>query len=95
MAWIKAQKRLAQVYIFATCALNDCGIRPDGAEIKPWIREQLSFIDPQPTQVEVDTVLGSMWAEGVQFHGVTPDAAAKFEAHKLFGGAGHKLGQKK
>src|SRR5580693_3176476 len=92
MAWISSQKRLTQVYVYTAAALNDCGIRPEGAVIKPWIREEIASIDPPPTQVEVDTGLGAMWAEGIRFHGVTPDAAAKFEEHPLFGKAGHKLG---
>jgi hypothetical protein len=92
MAWLSTQKRLTQVYCFVVAALNDCGIRPDGAVIKPWIREEIASIDPQPTQVEVNVALMAMWAEGVKFHGVTDDAAAKFEEHALFGKAGHKLG---
>lgn len=92
MSWIATQKRLTKIYIFTTSALNDCGILPDGAQIRPWIKEEIGDIDPPPAQEEVDTVLASMWAEGVKFHGVTPEAAAKFDAHPLFGGAGHRLG---
>jgi hypothetical protein len=95
MAWILGQKRLTQVYIFTTTALNDCGINPDGASIKPWIREELAKIDPPVTPVEVDVVLGGMWAEGVKFHGTTPEALAKFNDHELFGKRGHKMGSPK
>lgn len=92
MSWIATQKRLTKIYVFTTSALNDCGILPDGAEVKPWIREEIGDIDPPPAQAEVDTVLASMWAEGVKFHGVTPEAAAKFADHPLFGKQGHQLG---
>ena len=92
MAWIDAQKRLTKIYIFTTAALNDCGIFPDGAEIKPWIREEIGDIEPAPAQEEVDTVLASMWADGVKFHGMTAEAASKFNEHPLFGKAGHSLG---
>ncbi len=92
MSWIATQKRLTKIYIFTTSALNDCGIRPDGAEIKPWIREEIGDIEPPPAQAEVDTVLASMWAEGVKFHGSTPEAMQLFDEHPLFGKAGHKLG---
>lgn len=92
MSWISGQKRLTKIYVFTASALNDCGILPDGAHIKPWVKEEIGDIDPPPAQEEVDTVLASMWAEGVKFHGVTSDAAAKFDSHPLFGKAGHKLG---
>jgi hypothetical protein len=92
MSWITSQKRLTKLYIFTTAALNDCGILPDGAEIKPWIKAELGDIEPPPAQEEVDTVLASMWSEGVKFHGMTPEAVTLFDAHPLFGKAGHKLG---
>jgi len=92
MSWITTQKRLTKLYVFTTSALNDCGIFPDGAEIKPWIKEELGDIEPPPAQAEVDTVLASMWAEGVKFHGMTLEAVKLFDEHPLFGGAGHRLG---
>ncbi len=92
MSWIQSQKRLTKIYIFTTAALNTCGILPDGAEIKPWLKEEIGDIDPPPAQEEVDTVLASMWSEGVKFHGVTPEAAKLFDEHPLFGKAGHHLG---
>jgi hypothetical protein len=95
VAWIKTQKRLAQCYIATAAALNDCGILPDGAEIKQWIRDELAQVDPPVTPVEVDTVLMGMWAEGVKFHGTTPEALAKFAEHELFGKRGHKMGAPK
>jgi hypothetical protein len=95
MAWINTQKRLAQCYVYTAAALNDCGILPDGSEIKPWIREQLADLDPQPSPEEVDTVLAGMWSEGVKFHGTTPDALLKFDQHPLFGLRGHRMGAPK
>lgn len=92
MSWITAQKRLDQVYIFTTAKLNDCGIRPDGAVIKPWVREELDKIDPQPTKFEVEMVLVAMVSERVKFHG-TAESAVKFAAEPLF--AGSHLGKLK
>lgn len=86
MSWIQAQKRLDQVYVYTTAKLNDCGIRPDGAVIKPWIREELDKIEPPPTKFEVEMVLVGMVSERVKFHG-TPDSAAKFAAEPLFAGS--------
>ena len=91
MAWLTAQKRLTQCYVAACAALNDCGIRPDNAEIKPWIREELSQVTPPITPVEIDTVLYGMHMEGVKFHNTTPENILKFDQHELFGKRGHKL----
>ena len=93
MSWIKSQTRLAQCYIAATAAMNRHGILPDGAEIRQWILEELNDIEPPPTKLEFDMVVGMMWQEGVKFHGVTPEARASFEADPMF--AGHKLGELK
>lgn len=90
MAWINAQKRLDQVYVFTTAKLNDCGIRPDGAVIKPWIREELDRIEPPPTKFEVEMVLVGMVSEGVKFHG-EPDSGERFQAEPIF--AGSRLGK--
>lgn len=94
MSWITSQKRLTKCYIYVTAALNETGILPDGAEIKPWVKAEIGDIEPPVSQAEVDTVLASMLFEGVKFHGVTPEAAAKFDAHPLFGKAGHRLGKR-
>lgn len=92
MAWIKSQTRLTQCYVYATAVMNTCGIRPDGAEIKQWIIEELNEIEPAPTKLEIDMVLGLMWKEGVKFHG-DHEAQKRFAEHPLF--AGHKLGELK
>jgi hypothetical protein len=95
MAWIQSQKRLTQCYIATAAALNDCGIRPDGAEIKPWIRDELTQVSPPVTEVEADLILGMMWTEGVKFENTNPNASTeKFDAHPWFGARGHKLGVK-
>lgn len=86
MSWISAQKRLAQIYVYTTAKLNDCGIQPDGAVIKPWIREELDKIDPVPTKFEVEMILVGMVSEGVRFHG-TADSATRFAAEPLFSGS--------
>jgi hypothetical protein len=91
MSWLIHQKRLTQCYVAACVALNDCGIRPDNAEIKPWIRDELAQVEPPITPVEIDTVLYGMHAEGVKFHNTTPENVAKFDQHELFGKRGHKL----
>lgn len=90
MSWITSQKRLTQVYVYTTARLNDVGVRPDGAEIKQWIKEELNDLDPIPTKFEVDMVLAGMIAEGVKFHG-DASSAARFAAEPLF--AGSKLGE--
>lgn len=90
MSWIRTRPRLEQVYCFTAARLNDCGIRPNGAVIKPWIREDLPHIDPQPTKFEVEMVLVGMVSEGVRFLG-EPDSAARFAADPLF--AGSQLGK--
>lgn len=86
MSWIRSRPRLEQVYCFATARLNDCGIRPNGAVIKPWIREELDKIDPQPTKFEVEMVLVGMISDGVQLQG-DPDSAARFAADPMFAGS--------
>lgn len=92
MSWLSAQPRLTQVYVFATAKLNDCGIRPDGAVIKPWLREELDKLNPVPDKFEVEMCLVGMVTEGVKFHGDT-DSADKFAAEPLF--AGSHLGKLK
>jgi hypothetical protein len=91
MAWIGTQPRLTQVYTFVVAALNDCGIEPDHAVIKPWIREELPLIDPPPSKLECDTVLYGMYQEKVKFFG-RPDSLKLFEKHELFKGS--TLGRK-
>jgi hypothetical protein len=92
MSWLSAQPRLTQVYVFTTAKLNDCGIRPEGAVIKPWLREELEKIDPVPTKFECEMILVGMVSEGVRFEG-REDSAAKFAAEPLF--AGSHLGKLK
>jgi hypothetical protein len=90
MAWLTQQNRLTQCFVYTTAALNSCGIRPDGAEIKQWILEELPLLKiPDPE--EVDVVLAGFVADGVKFYG-DPDALDRFMAHPLLGARGHKLG---
>jgi hypothetical protein len=86
MSWIKSRPRLEQVYVFTTAKLNDCGIRPDNAVIKPWIRDELEKIDPVPTKFEVEMVLVGMVAEGAKLYG-EPDSALRFAAEPMFAGS--------
>lgn len=65
MSWISSQPRLTQCYIFVTCQLNDIGIRPGGAVIKPWIREELNRYGIVADQKEIAVVLSGMLAERV------------------------------
>lgn len=84
------QPRLTQVYTFTVARLNDCGIRPDGAVIKPWLREELDRIDPVPTKFECEMVLVGMVTEKVRFQG-EPNSTERFAAEPLF--AGSQLGK--
>lgn len=86
MSWLSAQPRLTQVYTFVTHKLNACGIRPDGAVIKPWLIEELEKITPPPTKFECEMVLVGMVTEKVKFHG-DKDSAARFAAEPLFAGS--------
>ena len=90
MAWIAQQDRLTQCFVYTTAALNSCGIRPDGAEIRQWILEELPTI-ATPSPEEVDVVLAGFVAEGVKFHG-DPGSLDKFMVHPLLGARGHRLG---
>lgn len=92
MAWIKTQPRLTQCYVQVLAWLNDCHVKPDGAEIKPWIREELNDIDPPVTAVEAGTVIYGMYQEKVRFFG---DALSQglFEKHPMF--KGNALGKTK
>lgn len=86
MAWVKSRPRIEQCYVFTVAALNDCGIMPDGAVIKAWIREELEHIDPAPTKVECEIVLVGLVAEGAKLIG-DKTSRARFEAHPLFKGS--------
>lgn len=86
MSWLSAQPRLTHVYIYTTARLNACGIRPDGAEIKQWLLEDLEKVDPVPTKFEVEMVLVGMVTAGVKFHG-DPGSASRFAAEPLFSGS--------
>lgn len=86
MSWLSAQPRLTQCYVFATAALNRCGIRPDGAVIKPWLLDELDKLNPVPDKFEVEMVLVGMVSEGVKFHG-EQDSDARFAAEELFSGS--------
>lgn len=86
MAWVTTRPRLEQCYVYTVAALNDCGITPDGAVIKPWIREELDQIYPVPTKVECEVVLVGLVTEGAKLIG-DKTSQAKFEAHPLFKGS--------
>lgn len=86
MSWLMTQPRLTQVYTFTVARLNDCGIRPNGAVIKPWIREEMDQIDPVPTKFECEMVLVGMVTEGVRFQG-DATSADRFAAEPLFAGS--------
>ena len=86
MAWLSTRPRIEQIYCFTTAALNDCGIAPDGAWIKSWIRDQFGDIQPQPTKEECETVLVGLITSGAKLMG-QPDSAKKFEEHPLFHGS--------
>jgi hypothetical protein len=94
MAWLSTQNRLTKCYVATVAALNDCGIRPNGAAIKPWIRDELAQVIPPVTEVEADVILGGMIAEGVQFENTNPNASTeKFDQHPWFGKRRHRLGK--
>ena len=89
MSYLRKAKRLEQCYVYVTHQLNLCGIRPDGAEIRPWLVDELHQIQT-PSPVEIGIVLSGMWVDKVKFEG-SPGSDEKFAAHPDFGGAGHKL----
>lgn len=86
MAWVTSRPRLEQCYVYTVAALNDCGIMPDGAVIKPWICEELDQIFPVPTKVECEVVLVALVAEGAKLYG-DKSSRTKFETHPLFKGS--------
>jgi hypothetical protein len=86
MSWLTSRPRLEQCYAFTVAALNDCGIQPDGAVIKPWIREELEKLEPQPSKVECETILVGLVAAGAKLFG-NPASKKKFEEHPLFKGS--------
>lgn len=85
MAWLASQPRLTQVYVQTVAWLNDCRIRPNGAELKPWLREELAYVAPPVTSVEAGVVLVGMVVEKVKFEG-TPESKQLFEEHPMFKG---------
>jgi hypothetical protein len=63
MAWISKQPRLTQVYTYVVMQLNDVGIRPCGAVIKPWIRQEIEDHGIAATNEEIATVLTGLLKE--------------------------------
>lgn len=63
MAWITKQPRFTQIYVYVACQLNDIGILPDGAQIKPWVRQELADAGITADQQEIACVLAGMFAE--------------------------------
>lgn len=86
MAWITTRPRIEQVYCYTVAALNDCGIMPDGAVIKTWIRDEFGMINPQPTKVECEAVLVGLVTSGAKLMG-EPGSDKKFAVHPLFTGS--------
>jgi hypothetical protein len=76
---------LTQCYVATVAALNSCGIYPDGAEIKPYLVEDLSLVTPEVTKFEVDMILVGMVKEGVKFTGGRASQKA-FDEHPMFTG---------
>ena len=63
MAWLPKKDRLTQLYCIVVSQLNDVGIRPAGAEIKPWIRQEIADHGIVADQAEIATVLSGLLAE--------------------------------
>jgi hypothetical protein len=63
VAWITKQPRLTQIYAVVVAQLNDVGILPGGAEIKPWIRQEIADHEITADQKEIATVLSGLIAE--------------------------------
>lgn len=89
MSWVQSLRRSEQVGLYVTHLLNRCKILPNGAELKPWVVEDLQKITPAPIKEEVDAVLYGMYLEGIHFEG-SRDSADLFAAEPMF--AGSKLG---
>lgn len=90
MSWPSSKSRLEQCYIYVGSWLNDCGIRPDGAEIKPWVREETEETCKKPSTEEVQSVLYAMYQDGVQFYS-GPGSAAAFDKHPELAATGFHL----
>jgi hypothetical protein len=86
MSWLNTQPRLTQCYVATVAALNRCGIKPDGAVIKPYLVEDLDKVTPPVTKFEIEMVLVGMVTEKVQFHG-EPDSGDRFAAEPVFAGS--------
>lgn len=92
MAWLPKENRLTQCYVATVAALNDCGLRPNGAEVKPWLREELQKVQPPVSEVEMETVLAGFLQEGVKYHSDDPQTSQRmFSAHPVFGKRGHRV----
>lgn len=63
MAWIRKQPRLTQVFVYVVGQLNDIGIRPNGAEIKPWLRQEMTDEGITADSKEIATLLSGLLAE--------------------------------
>lgn len=86
MSWVQSLRRSEQVGLYVTHLLNRCKIRPNGAELRPWIVEELVKIEPAPMKVEVDAILYSMYLEGIRFEGQS-DSGELFGAEPMFAGS--------
>ena len=53
MAWLTKQPRYTQIFVYVVSQLNDVGIRPNGAVIKPWLRQEMADegITADPTEI--------------------------------------------
>jgi hypothetical protein len=62
-SWIQRQSRLKQVYCVVVGELNDAGILPNGAEVKPWIRQEIKDNKVEVTEGERQMILSGLLAE--------------------------------
>jgi hypothetical protein len=63
MAWISKKPRLTQTYCVVVAQLNDIGIRPGGAEIKPWIRQEIADHEITADPQEIAVILSGLLSE--------------------------------
>ena len=64
MGWFEKQPRYTKIFVFVTSQLNDIGIRSSGAEIKPWVKQELIDSGFTADKTEISMILTGMLKEG-------------------------------
>jgi hypothetical protein len=64
MGWLEKQPRYTKIFVYVTSQLNDIGIRPNGAEIKPWVKQEMLDLGITADHTEIAMILSGMLKEG-------------------------------